>query len=128
MSDKIKPALIGGVTLGLLSAIPFVGAVNACCCAWAILGGLLASYLYIKGSPTPARPGDGAMLGAIAGLVGAVIYVVVGLPLGLLTGNATMALMTNIAGSLNPEASEAMREASAQMQGMSTGQMLIASL
>ncbi len=29
-----KPALIGGVLLGVLSAIPLVSALNCFCCAW----------------------------------------------------------------------------------------------
>jgi hypothetical protein len=35
--------------------------------SWAILGGMLATYLYVKNSPTPAGAGDGAVLGVIAG-------------------------------------------------------------
>ena len=73
MNNKVKPALIGGVVLGLLSVIPFVSAVNVCCCLWAILGGMLATYLYVKNSPTPANAGDGAVLGALAGLIGGVM-------------------------------------------------------
>ena len=67
MNDKMKPALIGGVALGLLSAIPFINILNACCCAWAVVGGALATYLYIKNSVTPVRPGDGAVPGAGCG-------------------------------------------------------------
>ena len=83
MNNKLKPALIGGVVLGLLSVIPFVNWANICCCLWAILGGLLASYLYVKNSPTPASAGDGAILGALAGVVGAAITVVIGIPLSI---------------------------------------------
>ena len=43
MNNKLKPALIGGVVLGILSVIPFVSAANLCCCLWAILGGMLAT-------------------------------------------------------------------------------------
>ena len=85
--DKLKPAVIGGVVVGLLSAIPFI---NYCCCIWAIGGGALACFLYIKSSPVPVRPGDGAMIGAIAGLVGAVIYLIIGLPIALVYGAAAM--------------------------------------
>jgi len=85
--DKLKPALLGGVVVGLLSAIPFI---NYCCCIWAIGGGALACFLYIKSSPVPVRPGDGAMIGGMAGLVGAVIYLIIGLPIALLYGAAAM--------------------------------------
>ena len=69
MNNKLKPALIGGIFIGVLSVIPFVSAANLCCCLWAILGGMLATYLYVKNSPTPAGAGDGAVLGVIAGVV-----------------------------------------------------------
>ncbi len=97
MNDKLKPALIGGVVLGLLSVIPIVSLGNVCCCLWAILGGVLASYLYVKNSPTPASVGDGAILGAMAGLIGAVITLVIGIPLSLLIGSAMSGLLFELA-------------------------------
>ena len=59
MNNKMKPALLGGLIVGLLSAIPIV---NYCCCIWGIGGGALAAYLYIKDSPVPVKAGDGAMI------------------------------------------------------------------
>ena len=85
--NKFKPALLGGLVVGLLSAIPFV---NYCCCIWAIGGGGLASFLYIKESPTKIGPGDGAMLGALAGVVGAVIYIIIGVPIAYFISGAAM--------------------------------------
>jgi hypothetical protein len=78
MNSKLKPAILGGLVVGLLSAIPFI---NYCCCIWGIGGGVLAAYLYVKDSPNPVRTGEGAMLGGLAGLVGAVIYLIIGLPI-----------------------------------------------
>lgn len=80
--NKLKPALLGGLIVGLLSAIPFI---DTCCCLWAIGGGGLACYLYLKSSPTRITPGDGAMLGGLAGVIGAVIYLIIGLPILFLT-------------------------------------------
>ena len=110
MNDKLKPALIGGVVLGILSAIPLVGAVNLCCCAWAIVGGVLAANLYIKSSPTPVKPADGAVVGAIAGAIGAAIYLVVGVPLGLLVGNTMSGALVNLAAQSDPAQAERLRE------------------
>ena len=87
MNNKVKPALLGGLIVGLLSAIPFV---NYCCCIWAIGGGALAGFLYIKDSPTPVPTGDGAIVGALAGVVGALIYLVIGLPIAFAFGAAEM--------------------------------------
>ena len=85
--NKLKPALLGGLVVGLLSAIPFV---NYCCCIWGIGGGGLASYLFIKESPTKIGPVDGAMLGALAGVVGAVIYLIIGVPIAYFISGAAM--------------------------------------
>jgi hypothetical protein len=87
MINKLKPALLGGLIAGILSVIPFV---STCCCLWSILGGLLASYLYIKSSPAPVTPGEAAGLGAMAGAVGALIYLIIGLPITLIFGTAQM--------------------------------------
>ncbi len=40
--SKMQPALIGGVILGVLSAVPFVNALNCLCCLWVIAGGVVA--------------------------------------------------------------------------------------
>ena len=117
MNNKLKPALIGGVVLGLLSVIPLVNLVNICCCLWALLGGLLASYLYIKNSPVPARAGDGAILGALAGLVGAVIVVIIGIPISIIAGGITRELLIRLIENLNPGQAEAIRT---QMEAGST--------
>lgn len=110
MNSKLKPALIGGVLVGLLSAIPFVNMVNICCCLWAILGGAIASFIYIKNSPTPAGPGDGAVLGLLAGVVGALIYIVIGIPIGILMGSAMTGMMGRLMENVDPSQAEAMRK------------------
>ncbi len=87
MNNKLKPALLGGLIVGLLSAIPII---NYCCCIWSIGGGALAAFLYIKGSPVPVKTGDGAVVGGLAGVVGGIIYLIIGLPIALLFGMAAM--------------------------------------
>ena len=109
MNNKVKPALIGGVLLGVLSVIPFVSAVNLCCCLWAILGGMLATYLYIKNSPTPVSVGDGAVLGAIAGLVGAVISLILGIPIAIAMGPTMRNLMLSLMQNVDPQQADMMR-------------------
>ena len=109
MNNKLKPALIGGVVLGLLSAIPFISAANLCCCLWAILGGMLATNLYIKSSPTPVNPGDGAILGALAGVVGGVIAFVLGVPIAYAMGPTMRNLMVSLIENMDPQQAEMMR-------------------
>ena len=87
MNNKLKPALLGGLIVGVLSAIPFI---NYCCCIWTLGGGVLAAYLYIKSSPTPVKIGDGAIVGGLAGVIGGVIYFVLSLPINIFFGMAAM--------------------------------------
>jgi len=87
MNEKLKAAAIGGIIIGILSVIPFV---SSCCCLWAAGGGLLAGYLYYSKLPYPASAGDGAILGAQAGGIGAIIYAFISLPLSLIFGAARM--------------------------------------
>jgi hypothetical protein len=91
MNNKLKAALLGGLIVGVLSVIvsqiPFV---SLCCCLWGIGGGAVAGLIFIKGSPTRVSVGDGAIVGALAGLVGAIIYLIIGLPIALFMGAAAM--------------------------------------
>jgi len=87
MNNKLKAALLGGLIVGVLSAIPFI---NYCCCIWSIGGGVLAAFIYIKGSSIPVKTGDGAMVGGLAGVVGGIIYIVLSLPLNILFGMTAM--------------------------------------
>jgi hypothetical protein len=131
MNNKVKPALIGGVVLGVLSAIPFVNFLNVCCCLWAILGGMLASYLYVKNSPTPATAADGAVLGALAGVIGAVISIVVGIPLSIITGSTMRAFFFSMLENVDPRQAEMMRtqmEASASIAGAIVNGLILAVL
>ena len=109
MNNKLKPALIGGVLLGLLSVIPFVNSLNACCCLWAILGGMLASYLYVKNSPTPASAGDGAMIGALAGVIGAVISLILGIPISYAMGPTMRNMLLSLLENVDRQQAELMR-------------------
>jgi hypothetical protein len=109
MNNKVKPALIGGVVLGVLSVIPFVSAVNICCCLWAILGGALASYLYIKNSPTPATAADGAMLGALAGVIGGAIYLILGIPIAMAMGPTMRNMIVGLIENIDKSQAEVMR-------------------
>lgn len=76
MSDKLRASLIGGAVMGGLSAVtvvPQVPFVRLLCCIWAIVGGAVAAYVYVKKSPKQVSIGDGAIVGLLAGLFGAII-------------------------------------------------------
>ena len=83
---KLQPALLAGVAIGVLSALPVVNMVNACCCAWVLFGGGLAAYLMQQNHPEPITTGDGAVVGLLAGLFGAVVGTLLSIPLTLMMG------------------------------------------
>jgi CDP-diglyceride synthetase len=127
MNDKLKPAIIGGVVLGLLSVIPFVYFANVCCCLWAIIGGMLATFLYVKNSPTPANAGDGAMLGALAGVVGAVISVVLGIPIDYVMGPIMRNMIVGLVERLDPRQADMLRQ-QVEAAGTSIGPIIFNAL
>ncbi|HET6976809.1 MAG TPA: DUF5518 domain-containing protein [Pyrinomonadaceae bacterium] len=127
MNNKFKPALIGGVFIGVLSVIPFVSAANLCCCLWAILGGMLATYLYVKNSSTPAGAGDGAVLGVIAGAIGAVISFALGVPIALAMGPTMRNMIVSLMQNVDPRQAEMMRQ-QFEAQGNAIAPLIIQSL
>jgi hypothetical protein len=82
----LKPALMGALVMGVLSALPGVSLGNCCCCAWLVTGGLVAAYVLQSGAPQPITMGDGALVGLLAGLFGAVVNLIVSVPMNILTG------------------------------------------
>jgi hypothetical protein len=82
--DFIQPALAGGMVLGLLSTLPFINAANICCCMWVLLGGGIGTLLLLKQRPSGITYGDGAFVGVLAGLFGAVIGTIVHIPVQII--------------------------------------------
>ena len=80
---KTQAALVGGVTIGLLSALPVVSLANTCCCAWILFGGGLAAYLMQQNHPEPIEIGDGAIVGLLSGFVGAFVWLIVSVPIAI---------------------------------------------
>lgn len=86
MSDQrpgmFVPALIGGAFAGILSGIPLL---NCLCCLWIIGGGMIAAHFLIKDSPVSLSAGDGAIVGIFAGIIGAVVDLIISIPLTPIT-------------------------------------------
>ncbi|HZH32680.1 MAG TPA: hypothetical protein VEY11_18080 [Pyrinomonadaceae bacterium] len=95
MNDKTKAAVMAGLGIGAViilmgligSVIPGVGCCN---CLLPIAAGILAVYLYTKNSPVAVDPKDGAMLGAIAGVAGGLLNLIIGTPLSYFVTSAVM--------------------------------------
>ncbi len=71
--QKYRPALLGGVFIGVLSVLPGVSLLNVCCCLWVIVGGVLTTYLMQQQDPAPIDTSAAALGGLIAGAIGGLI-------------------------------------------------------
>jgi hypothetical protein len=79
----LQAPLLGGLFIGILSALPVVSWGN-CCCLWIIGGGVLAAYLDQQRDERPITSGRGAFAGFLAGIVGAFVWLVFSLGLDVI--------------------------------------------
>jgi hypothetical protein len=96
--------------MGVLSALPIVAAGNLCCCMWVVTGGAVAAYLLQQNQSTPIAPGDGALVGLLAGLIGAFVQFLVAIPVTILVAPMERALLQRVlemANTMPPEMREA---------------------
>ena len=85
-SARLQPALLGGVFIGVMSALPIISAGNCCCCLWVLAGGALAVYLRQQNSPLAIDAAEGALMGLLAGFIGGVIGVILSIPVQMMFG------------------------------------------
>ena len=106
-ASKLQPALLGGLVIGVLSALPVISMGNCLCCLWVILGGVVATYLLQQAQPVPVDAADGAIVGLLAGLVGAVVGTLVAIPIQMLMGplgsDALRQVLEQSGGDMPPE-------------------------
>ena len=96
--------------MGVLSALPIVAAGNLCCCLWVVSGGAIAAYLLQQNQAAPIEPGDGALVGLLAGLTGAFVQFLVAIPIGIMVAPMERAMLQRvieIAGTMPPEMRDA---------------------
>jgi hypothetical protein len=86
MSGRVQPALLGGLFIGVLSTLPIINMANACCCLWVISGGALAAWLLQQNQAEPITGADGALIGLMAGMVGAVTGALLQIPIEIWFG------------------------------------------
>ena len=90
-------ALLGGLFIGILSALPIISIGNCCCCLWIVAGGVIAAYLRQQNEARPLTPLDGAAAGALAGVAGAVVWFLVSSLLDPVIAPMQDALLSEIA-------------------------------
>jgi hypothetical protein len=113
---KAQPALLGGLAIGVLSALPVINLAN-CCCAWILFGGALAAYLMQQHDPEPIQIGDGATVGLMAGVIGAFVWLIVSIPITA----AMVPLQSRMAQRVLRDASNMAPELRAVFENMSAG-------
>ena len=124
-----QPALIGGIAMGVLSALPLIGPIgNACCCLWVVSGGLLAAYLLQQNRAAPIAPSDGLLVGLLAGLMGAVVHAAISIPLSLLLGPAERAMAERLIEVAPPEMREIFERYAGREREFSAGFFIVAQI
>jgi hypothetical protein len=106
--DKLRPALIGGALIGIISAIPIINWINCFCCAGVIIGGILAVHLYNKNLVGfELTSSDGVTIGLMAGASGALISTIL---TSLITGGVKRQIdrVLEYSGEMPPELEDAL--------------------
>ncbi len=108
--------------------LPIVAAGN-CCCLWVVGGGVIAAYLFQQNHSAPITPGDGALVGLFAGLIGAFVQFLVAIPVSILVGPMEREVLRRIlegAGSMPPQMRDAFdRYSTADRQFGGAGLMIV---
>jgi hypothetical protein len=105
----IRSASLGGLFIGVLSALPIVGIANCCCCLWVVAGGALAAYLDVQQKNRTLTSGEGAAVGALAGVIGAFVWLPIVIMVSVVLGPMQRAFLEEIArnaSDIPPEARE----------------------
>jgi len=74
---RYQPAILGGLFIGVISGLPFISIINACCCAGVIAGGVLVTYLLQQNSPVPVATSEAAIQGLLAGVIGGIVMTLI---------------------------------------------------
>jgi len=128
--NKIQPALVGGLIVGLLWSIPFLNLINFCCCLGVMIGGAVAALMLVKRSPVfPVSSSDGAAVGALAGAVGAGIHLIIGVPIGLIMNQASFSVLKSLLAQMNdPQVRSAMDQALSESANQGFAERLLGAL
>ena len=129
--NKLRPALLAGLVIGVIAGVPGLNLINCCCCAGILFGGALAYYLYLqeyRALPSPEdpqyriwvgtipvdirlapEPSDALILGIAAGIAGALaatfIRAFISLTLGPLENEMLQKAITRLADYLERQGS-----------------------
>ena len=125
--SRYQPALLGGLFIGVLSALPVVNVAN-CCCLWVVVGGGLTTYLLQQARPAPVEASEAALFGLIAGLLGGLLYMIA--TAVLLSGAMGAQLMAQLRETMsnNPEIPAEVRDRVAALMGSGAIALIVAAV
>ena len=72
--NVLTAAAIGGLLVGILSALPLFSLGNVCCLLWAWLGSFLAIRLFARATGKPCSAKKALAIGALTGVVGGIVW------------------------------------------------------
>jgi hypothetical protein len=90
---------------GALSGLPIISAGNVCGCLWVVTGGAAAAYVLQQNQQASITAGDGALAGLLAGVVGAIIYLMLSIPITIIMAPMERVMMERVieSGRVPPE-------------------------
>ena len=109
----VRPALAGGLLLGVMSSIPIINAANLLLGAWILVGGAFSAHLLMKQRRGGAISyGDGAFGGVLSGFVGSIVATLMLAPSKIFFSEDWIALRqkTDLQLNTTPDAPAAMRD------------------
>lgn len=125
MPSRTQSILLGGLVVGILST-SVLGFINILCCAGVIIGAMVGVWHYTEEHQLTIESGQGAIIGALAGVVGAILagvfnQILMALGLDFFSQGMREMMMQQFGGEMSPEQMEMMQ----QNQGGSPLFMLI---
>lgn len=96
MSPRTKGVIAGGILSGVLSVIPILNLGNCCLCLWIYLCALMAAAIHVKTSDDPLTTGEGTVTGLMVIIPTVAIYLLIGLPIGLILGPGLMGILAGV--------------------------------
>lgn len=129
MSPRSQSILIGGLVTAVLST-SVLGLINLICCLGVIIGAVVAVWHYTSSQRLTITAGQGASIGALSAIVGALISTVLNLALtslGLDFSGVFNEAMLDLFRDMMPP--EQIAEMERQMrEGQSAGQLIVSSV
>lgn len=130
--SRFQPALLGGLFIGVMSALPGIQAGNCCCCLWVLSGGVLTTYLLQGRQAAPVETSEVLVQGLIAGAVGGILSGIISLALHPIIGpwqqQFAAQMMERFQSALPPESRQQFDEAMRQQGAASTAAEMVRSL